>query len=113
MNYLTKLLTNQMVIVFEFNETLLGDIEKDINKFLNAVIDITNVPSTLASHLNLELAKEFGVTPEELSIQLIENHIRGLALKANIDVVCIVKEQIEKEPEIIKKLRLGRIILLK
>jgi predicted solute-binding protein len=102
-----------MVIVFELNEKLLGDIEKDISKFLNGVIDISNVPSTVASHLNLEIAKRFGVTPKELSIQLIENHFRELALKANIDVVCVVKEQIEKEPDIINKLRVGRIILLK
>lgn len=113
MIYLKKLLINKMVIVFELNGKLLGDIEKDISKILNGVIDISNVPSTIASPLNLELAKRFGVTPKELSIQLIENHIRELALKANIDVVCIVKEQIEKEPEIINKLRVGRIILLK
>lgn len=102
-----------MVIVFELDEKLLGELEKDISSFLDRVIDISNAPPKVASQLNIQLAGLFGVTQKELAVQLIENHIRKLASKANIELACFVKEQFSKEPDVINKLRIGRIILLK
>jgi len=102
-----------MVIIFELDEKLLGELTKDISSFLNKVIDISDAPLTVASHLNIELADRLGVTQKELAIQLIENNIRELASKVNIEVVGLVKEQIEKEPDLINELSGGRIILLK
>lgn len=102
-----------MVIVFELDEKLLGELDKDISSFLNRVIDISHTPPTVASHLNIELAGRFGVTQKELVVQLIENHIRELASKANIEVACFVKEQIEKDHVVLNQLCVGRIILLK
>lgn len=102
-----------MLIVFEFDEKLLGDLENDINSFVNKIIDISKVPLKFSSHLNIELAKRFGVTKRELSVQVVEDYIRKLAFKAKIEVFCFSKDQIEKESELIEKFRVGRIILLK
>jgi len=60
-----------MLILFELDEKLLGELEKDISCFVNRVIDISNVPPTLASHLNIDLAGRFNVTQKELAVQLI------------------------------------------
>ncbi|MBM4301036.1 MAG: hypothetical protein FJ121_05830 [Deltaproteobacteria bacterium] len=102
-----------MVIIFELDAKLLGEFEKDASSFLDRVIDISNAPPKVASKLNIQLAGILGVTQKELAVQLIENHIRDLSSEANIEVICLVKEQVQKEPELIDKLRPGRIILLK
>ena len=90
-----------------------GIIVKDIITFLDKVIDISDTPPEIAPQLNIQLDSLFGITEKELAVQLIENHIRDLALKANIEVICLHKEQVQNEPELIEKVQPGRIILLK
>jgi len=102
-----------MVIVFELDDKLLGELEQDISTCLDRVIDISNTPSEVASQLDIQFAGLFGITQKELAVELIEKHVRELALKANIEVACFVKEQFSENPDIINKLRVGRIILLK
>lgn len=102
-----------MVIVFELNQKLLRELGENIGSFLGRVIDISNASPNIASHLDIQYAFLRGVTQKELAIQLIEEHIRDLASKANIEVICLVKEQVQNEPELINKLQPDRIILLK
>ena len=102
-----------MLIVFELDETLVGKLKEDISNFVNQVIDISEASPAFSSHLNAEIANLFGVTQKELSVQVVEDHILELASKVNIEVVCLVKEQVEKETKLIEELRVGRIILLK
>jgi hypothetical protein len=102
-----------MVIIFELDDKLLGELEQDISTFLGRVIDISNTPPEVASQLDIQFAGLFGITQEELAVELIEKYVRELAFKANIEVACFVKEQFSENPDVINKLRVGRIILLK
>jgi hypothetical protein len=102
-----------MLIVFELDEELLGELEKDISIFVNKIIDLSQASLALSSHLNAEIANRFGVTQKELSIQVAEDHIRELALKADIEVICLFKDQVQKANNLINELRVKRIILLK
>jgi len=102
-----------MVIIFELDEDLLREIEKDINRFLNRVIDISNASTKIPPSFDIHYAGLHGITQKDVAVQLIEEHIRELAFKANIDVICLVKEQVQNKSELIEKLQQGRIILLK
>jgi hypothetical protein len=102
-----------MLIVLEFDEKLHEKLNKNIGDYTGRVIDISEIPSSYSSNLNISLAKLFGVTQEELSVQVLEDHIRKLAQKANIEVVCLDKQQAQKEQELVETFRPGRIILLK
>lgn len=102
------------MLTIKLDDKLFLEIEKNISLFVGKMIDISEVSDALSSHLDVEWAKSVGVTQNEMSVQVAENHIRDLAAKANIEVVCLVRQQVENEPELIAQLcSSNRIMLFK
>ena len=101
------------MIVIKLADKLLEAIEEDISPFVGKIIDISEASDVFSSHLDVEWVSFFGLTRKDLSVQVAENRIRELSLRANIQVVCFFKEQVEKETELLEQLLPSRIILVK
>jgi len=104
------------MLTTKLSKKVLGKLEKNISTFVGKIVDISTAPSTLSTHLDIKLAKHFGVTQKQLSVQIAEDFIRKLASTSSIQVICIWKEQVKKNTDfnnLIESLRAGRIILLK
>ena len=102
-----------MLTIIKLDGQLLEDIGTDASSFIGKIIDISEAPESLSSCLNIEWASSFGVTKQDLSTQVAENRIREISSRANIQVVCFFKEQVEKETVLLDQLRIGRLVLLK
>ncbi len=96
----------------KLDENLLKEIEKDPHFFVGKIIDISEAPDSLSSHLNAPLASSFGVTKKEMSVQVAENLISEIAKKAKIEVVCLFKDQITDKPRFVEQMKEDRIVLL-
>ena len=99
------------MIDFKLDALLLEKLETAAPSFVGTVIDISQGLSEFSSDLNVDFARKLGIAPEQLSVQAVEEYIRKIAAKADIDVVCLVKDQAGHD--LIDNLRFGRIILLK
>lgn len=99
------------MIDFKLNVVLLEKLEAAASSFVGTVIDISQGLSEFSADLNVNFARKLGITQEQLSVQAVEEYIRKIAAKADIEVVCLVKGQAGQD--LINNLRLGRIILLK
>ena len=102
-----------MLATIKFTEDLFEKLQRDIGGFVGQIIDISEAPLSLSSGLNIELAGQLGVTQQQLAIQIAENRIRELAFSANVEVICLWKDQIQQQTKLIKKLLTGRLILFK
>ena len=80
---------------------------------MGKIIDISEASDALSSHLDVAFAKSVSVTQNEMSVQVAENRIRELAAKANLEVICLVRQQVENEPELLTQLCSNRIVLFK
>ncbi len=101
------------MIDFKLDALLLEKLEVAASSFVGTVIDISQSLSEFSSDLNVDFARKLGISREQLSVQVVEDYIRKIAAKADIEVVCLVKDQIEKDINLINSLRFGRIILVK
>jgi hypothetical protein len=98
---------------FKLDAALLERLERAISSFVGTVIDISQPLPEFSSDLNVELAQKLGVAPDQLSIQALEEYIRKIASRADIEVVCLVKDQVGEDEDLVDRLRMNRIVLLK
>lgn len=97
----------------KIDEKLIKEMEKDIIPFVGKVVDISECSDAFSAHLDIDWAVVQGVTRHELSVQVVENRVRELASRADLQVFGFVKGQVEQAADFLEKFRLGRIILLK
>ena len=101
------------MIDFKLNLSLLTDIEENPHFFLGTVIDISQPLFEFASDLNVALAERLGVSQEQLSVQAVEEYVRKVAAKVDVEVVCLVKDEVNNNCNLVNTLKAGRIMLLK
>jgi hypothetical protein len=101
------------LIDFRLSLSLLTDVEENPHFFVNTVIDISQPLFEFASDLNVDLAKKLGVSQEQLSIQAVEEYIRKVANATDVEVICLAKDEINNDRDLVNKLKAGRIVLLK
>jgi hypothetical protein len=101
------------LIDFKLSLSLLTDIEENPHFFLDAVIDISQPLFEFASDLNVDLANKLRVSQEQLSVQAVEEYIRRVANKADVEVVCLIKDEVKNDRNLVGKLKAGRIMLPK
>ncbi len=101
------------MIDFKLDLSLLAEIEEDPDFFVGTVIDISRALFEFTSDLNVRFAEKLGISQEQLSTHAVENYIRKVAANADVTVVCLVKNQIDNDDELINSLKAGSIVLLK
>jgi site-specific recombinase len=101
------------LIDFNLSLSLLTDIEENPPFFVGTVIDISQPLFEFASDLNVLFAEKLGISQEQLSVQAVEEYIRRVANKAGAEVVCLVKDQVKNDRNLVNTLKEGRIVLLK
>lgn len=101
------------MIDFKLSLSLLTDVEENPHFFVDTVIDISQPLFEFASDLNVDLAKKLGVSQEQLSVQAVEEYIRKIANAADVEVLCLIKDEVKNDSNLVNKLKAGRIILLK
>lgn len=102
------------MICIMFDERVFAELENNIEAFVGRIVDISEAPAKFSAHLNVDLAKRFGVSQQELTTGAIEEWVRKLAAKVKIEVIALPKEQLPDYPDTVAEpLRAGRIILLK
>ncbi|MGD0661628.1 MAG: hypothetical protein ABSD38_26495 [Syntrophorhabdales bacterium] len=98
---------------FKLDAALLERLERAISSFVGTVIDISQALPEFSSVLNVGLAEKLGVGQQQLSVQAVEEYIREIAHKADIEVACLIKDEVGHDTNLIDKVRIGRIVLLK
>lgn len=101
------------MLTTKLNKELLEEMGREITSFVGKIIDISGAPEALSSHLDVAWASSVGVTQKEMSVQVAEDRIHELAAKANIRVVCLAKQQVENDSELLAQLSPKWIVLLK
>jgi hypothetical protein len=101
------------VIDFAFSDSILEDLEENPRVFVGTVIDISDPFFGYSADLNVDLAKRLGVSQGDLSVQVVEEHIRKIGHKHSVKVIALVKDEVQRDAALLNKLRPGRIILLK
>jgi len=100
-------------MLIPFSSDVLEKLEVDPISFCGNIIDLSSVPAEYAASLSLKLAEQFGLTAQELAVELVEKRIRKAAKQANIQIVGLWKDQTEIESGLLETLKKERIILLK